>query len=80
MAQTEDAMTLAQMKRSASELSDEDRADLADFLLESLDAYEAGVSAEWRAEAVRRMEEIDSGKEKGIPLEEVRRQLREKYP
>lgn len=73
-------MTLAEFKQSAGDLSDEDRADLADFLLGTLESVETDVSAAWMAEAIRRMEEVDSGKEKGIPAEVVMQRLREKYP
>jgi putative addiction module component (TIGR02574 family) len=46
-------------------------------LLESLDTEpgDEGVEAAWSGEIQRRIEEIDSGKGKMIPYEEVRRRL-----
>ena len=75
----EDEMTLADLKRSADGLSETDRAELADYLLASLDS-EADVAAAWRDELGRRMADIRSGKETGVPAEDVLRRLQEKYP
>jgi putative addiction module component (TIGR02574 family) len=46
-------------------------------LNESLDA-ETPLSEEWMAEIQRRSDELESGKVKGIPWEEVKRKTREK--
>ena len=72
-------MTLSELKRSADGLSETDRAELADYLLETLDS-EADVAAAWREELGRRLADIRSGKERGVPAEDVLRRLREKYP
>jgi len=62
--------------KKALTLSVEERADLANSLLESLDdATDPSVEAAWQAEIVRRMEEIDSGKVKPVSLAEARRRL-----
>jgi len=62
--------------RDASELSERDRATLAGLLIESLEAEpESDVAAAWSAEIQRRVADIDSGKIKTIPWEEVRRRL-----
>jgi putative addiction module component (TIGR02574 family) len=64
-----------ELLKKALALPPEARAELADSLLESLDAEPAdeGVEAAWSVEIQRRIEEIDSGKVKMIPYEEVRR-------
>jgi putative addiction module component (TIGR02574 family) len=66
---------------SAMKLSDRERARLAQELIASLETeIEPDVEALWLAEAERRVEELRSGKVKGIPAEEafarVRRTLR----
>jgi putative addiction module component (TIGR02574 family) len=55
------------------------RAELAHFLLESLEDEEAGADAVWREEIKRRIEEIKSGKVTGKPAEEVFSRIRERY-
>jgi putative addiction module component (TIGR02574 family) len=58
--------------KKALTLSVEERAGLANSLLESLDdATDPSVEAAW-AEIVRRMEEIDRGKVKPVSLAEAR--------
>ena len=53
-----------------------ERAELAGTLIESLDqTNDQSVQAAWEAEIVRRMEDLESGKVKPIPLEEARRRL-----
>jgi putative addiction module component (TIGR02574 family) len=68
---------VSELLKKALALPLEARAELADSLLESLDAEPAdeGVEAAWSVEIQRRIEEIDSGKVKMIPYEEVRRRL-----
>ena len=57
----------------ALQLSDADRASLAEDLLESLDAKaEADRDAAWAEEIERRLSQIDSGQVKLIPWHEVR--------
>jgi putative addiction module component (TIGR02574 family) len=74
--------TAEHLKAALSQLSREDRAALARFLITSLDEDEADADDDdaWAAEIQRRVEEIDSGKESGIPVEEVLAELRAKYP
>ncbi|MCE9530469.1 MAG: addiction module protein [Planctomycetes bacterium] len=79
-------MTLLDLMIAAEALSIEDRADLAHFLLMSLDeddvseAEEAEIRAEWIAVAQERSAEMKSGKEVGIPAEEVLRTLLDPEP
>ncbi len=72
-------MTLAELKQSADVLTTAERAELADYDLASLDS-EAEVAAAWREELGRRMADIRSGKETGVPAEDVMRRMQEKYP
>ena len=60
----------------ASHLSEEDRAELAGKLLESIeDAPDEGVEKAWAAEIERRMVEYRAGRVKTIPWSEVRAHL-----
>ena len=67
---------LVELFRQASELPEEDRATLAGLLIESLESeYETGVDEAWAAEIERRIAELESGRVKSIPWEEVRAKL-----
>jgi putative addiction module component (TIGR02574 family) len=62
--------------KKALMLSAQDRATLAGSLIESLDeAEELSVQSEWNDEIARRIEDLDSGKAKTIPWDEVRRRI-----
>jgi putative addiction module component (TIGR02574 family) len=68
------------IKSELTGLTSEDRAELARFLIESLDEREEeGVAAAWDAELRRRAEEIESGRVTGERAEQVLRELRAKY-
>jgi len=69
-----------QLKSQASTLSTAERADLAYFLLTSLEPEEDGVQEAWREEIARRVAEIRSGQAVGRPIEDVLAELRERYP
>ena len=63
---------------AALALPERQRADLLARLMDSLDdPPDADVEQAWDAEIARRLEDVRSGKEKGIPWEEVRRRLQE---
>ncbi|MEO8382277.1 MAG: addiction module protein [Acidobacteriota bacterium] len=60
----------------ASQLSEEDRAELAGKLLESIDdPADEGVEEAWAAEIERRLADYRAGRVKTIPWSEVRAQL-----
>lgn len=63
--------TLDQLKSTLSTLPVAERAELAQYLLHSLESPEAGARAEWLALAAQRMAEVRAGKVVGIPAEEV---------
>lgn len=69
-----------QLKSKARGLSGPERAELAYFLLTSLEEEEEGVTEAWRAEIARRVAEIRSGTAVGRPAEDVLAELRERYP
>lgn len=60
----------------ALKLSPNERAEVAERLLASLDeAPDIGVEQAWQAEVQRRLGEIERGEVKTIPWEEVQRRL-----
>jgi putative addiction module component (TIGR02574 family) len=70
-------MTIDELKREALQLDPSTRAGLARHLLVSLDDLsEAEVERLWLEEAVRRDEEMASGKVQPIPMDEVFAELR----
>jgi putative addiction module component (TIGR02574 family) len=85
--------TLERLKQEITGLSQKERAELAAFLVDSLDAAELAeldgdlddgtpeeIQAAWRMEIERRLAQIRSGTVKGIPAEEVFAEMRKKYP
>jgi len=65
-----------ELLKKAMTLPIEERAELANSLLDSLDnAADSSVEAAWEAEILRRMAEVDSGKVVPDTLEEARRKL-----
>ncbi len=72
--------TLQDLKDASSGLPALERAELAHFLLRSLEPEEDGWAAAWQEELARRFEEIRSGQVVGVPAEEVINRLRERYP
>jgi putative addiction module component (TIGR02574 family) len=68
--------SLEQIKSTLSELPPSEKAELAYFLLDSLEPADEGVAEAWRVELRRRAAEIRSGKVIGKPVEEVLARLR----
>jgi putative addiction module component (TIGR02574 family) len=64
-----------ELLKKALTLSPDDRAQLAGSLIDSLDEMDGAVAEAWNQEIARRIEELDSGKAKTIPWEEVRRKV-----
>ena len=72
--------TVQELKNQLGTLPVAQRAELAHFLIESLDQEpDSDAEAAWEKEVDRRVEEIKSGQVQGIPAEEVFAKLREKY-
>jgi putative addiction module component (TIGR02574 family) len=67
-------MKLNQIEAEALNLSGEERAELAQKLLLSLDTpSEEEIAEDWLMEAQRRARELDEGIVQPVPAEEVRR-------
>ena len=65
-------MSVDELKKEALRLNPEARAQLARELLASLDAMsETEIEKLWIDEAIRRDEELDSGKARVYPVDEV---------
>jgi len=72
------ATTVEQLAEEALELPGEARAQLADRLVESLDAEELGrIDRLWVAEAKRRRDEVRAGQVETIPGDVARQRVRD---
>lgn len=70
------ASTVVSLFKKAADLDEGDRATLAGLLLESLDQPpDPGVEAAWAEEVERRVKELEEGKVKAVPWEEVKKRL-----
>lgn len=72
--------TIELLKTQVGILTGPERADLAYFLLTSLEQKEDGVEEAWRVEIARRVAEIRCGHAKGRSADEVLAELRESHP
>jgi putative addiction module component (TIGR02574 family) len=63
----------AELLEAAMRLPEDARSDLADRLLDSLGSVFSNpeIEAEWAAEIKQRVDDLKSGREKGIPLDEA---------
>ena len=70
-------MEANELLKKALALPDHERADLAGSLLDCLDTtIEEDADAAWQEEIARRLEEVETGKVKTIPWDEVRKKGR----
>jgi putative addiction module component (TIGR02574 family) len=69
------SQTVAEILDAALALSEPERAELAELLAASLNSPPGSLHPAWGAELRRRAAEIDSGKVKPVPWDEVRRQV-----
>lgn len=68
------------VKEEVLQLPENDRAELARLLIESLDeAEDSDVEGAWDAELERRLKRIDEGKSHLRPAHEVLAEIRDKY-
>jgi putative addiction module component (TIGR02574 family) len=68
------------LKPELSRLTPQERAELASFLIDSLDAgADEDVEAAWDSELARRMAEVTNGTAAGSPADTVFADLRAKY-
>jgi putative addiction module component (TIGR02574 family) len=67
--------------QKALTLSEEERAELACSLIDSLDAtVEEGAEEAWDREIARRVADLDSGRAKTVPWEVIRGRIAAKLP
>jgi putative addiction module component (TIGR02574 family) len=72
--------TAERLKSELAQLSTQERAELAYYLLHSLDeTVETEAEAAWDAELAERMAGIENGKATGEPADKVFIELRRKY-
>ena len=64
-------MTTQQIIQEAASLPVEERAEIADFILRTLNAPESDIDRKWAAVAEKRLAELRTGKVKPIPGDEV---------
>ena len=70
------ASDLKHLFEQASTLPESQRAELAGLLIEGLDPHEdEGVEEAWIQEVRTRLEDLDSGRVKSVPWEQVRARL-----
>jgi putative addiction module component (TIGR02574 family) len=67
------------LKDQLAALSEQDRLEIADFLLGTVEGVDEDTEVAWDEELERRWREIESGTAQGTPVEEVNARLREKY-
>lgn len=71
-------MTLKEIEAEIKKLDLKDRAELAKWIVESLDELsEAEIEALWAEEAERRLDEMERGQVTEIPAKEVLRRARD---
>jgi putative addiction module component (TIGR02574 family) len=68
-----------QLKARFMTLSSPERAELATFLLSSLEPEEEGAEDAWQTEIARRVADILAGTASGRPAEEVLGEMRSRY-
>ena len=71
--------SLEELKTAAESLPPTERAELAAYLLHTLEPAEDG-AAEWLALAERRMADVRAGRVAGVPAEQVLDSLRRPRP
>ncbi|MGO9315264.1 MAG: addiction module protein [Syntrophobacteraceae bacterium] len=72
-------MTTERLIEEALSLPVEERAFIADSLLRSLNAPDAAIDAKWMEVAIRRREELRTGKVKPISEDEVFSEIAERF-
>ena len=66
---------VSDLLKRALALSPDERAALANTLLDSLDGVDESVQEAWDQEVARRIEDLKAGKAVAVPWEELHRQL-----
>jgi putative addiction module component (TIGR02574 family) len=72
--------TAEKLKLELSQLSTQERAEIASFLIHSFDAnVDQDIESAWDAELAQRTQEINSGNASGEPSAQAFADLRQKY-
>lgn len=72
---------IERLKVEFRDLNPQERLELVDYLMDSLDPPGLEMSEEeWNAELARRHDDIRAGRVVGIPASEVLEKLRKQYP
>ena len=69
-------MNTTELMNEAASLPLEERARLVDSLLQTLNPVDDSAAAAWLATARRRLDDLDSGRVKGVPGDEVFEKVR----
>jgi putative addiction module component (TIGR02574 family) len=69
-------MNTTELMNEATSLPLEERARLVDSLLQTLNPVDDSAAAAWLATARRRLDDLDSGRVKGVPGDEVFEKVR----
>ncbi|MCX7048991.1 MAG: addiction module protein [Candidatus Sumerlaeota bacterium] len=73
-------MKTSELLEEAISLPVDERASLADSLLQSLNPPDSRIDRKWAEVAQRRLKELRSGKVKSVPGEEVFAKIWKRYP
>ena len=74
------SVALNQVRSKALELTESERAELADDLVASLDGTpDAGAADEWDAEIVRRLQRVEDGSAQSVDRAELQRRMRQQF-
>lgn len=74
------SVTAQRLRTELANLDHNDRAELAHFLISSLDpGSDSGAEEAWDTELAQRAQEIGNGQATGEPAEKVFSELRQKY-
>lgn len=75
------SVTLESLKSQLGVLPSRDRAELAQFLIDSLEpGSDVDAETAWEAELARRVADIRAGRVTGKPADQVFAELRERFP
>jgi putative addiction module component (TIGR02574 family) len=72
--------TARRLEREIRKLPAQDKIELHEHLIASIHEAEKelGLSPEWKAEITRRIDDIDSGRVKGVPVEVTYRKIKKR--
>ena len=72
-------MKIKELKAEISDLPVDQRAEIAEWVLQTLNTPDPDVEQAWAREARRRLKAFEEGTTEAMPGEQVHQELREKY-